>query len=518
MSAGSAPPFPSMSAPAAKHKVALPPLELTGVEMEDAWRVQKSQINCWFENHCHKSSIATRLSLTRNISLRQVVCHIYKAEIQTIAAKRADGAKPGSQRYIQGFQGAVNEFMEQLEPEKLMELEQVRVEWRTRGQPSEVQRKTVERNGHSFLESHDFNENLGKVKVQPFEVKFPEAVKQFEGYWVQYMRYCYHVELGEEVDLVAQSRATTILIPLNRDVKGFPLVPPPQEGDTLVYMKQIIRSFITMHYRFASGHEHDRVPWKRIKENMADFIDPKYLPENTVIDDPSDMKKEHIMQLLNHWRRPVSGADLFRLSHVLVNTKTDQLTPALYKHSPTSTPTRLDGPINGEPVDGEPINGGPINGEPIEGRLTSEWDAEYIPLDPDGDVNMDPGLNHGDSTPVAFSPQLPPPATPVIDPQLFLEESLQASVIMKEGEGRPTSTPGPPPASADQEWPRPRPHPKQKKTTAVPLADPDPQPQAELGRSKRIAKRKLDPYTAEELKAAERAVQKEQAKRQKRGP
>ncbi|KAF8810578.1 hypothetical protein BYT27DRAFT_7253566 [Phlegmacium glaucopus] len=106
------------------------------------------------------------------------------------------------------------------------------------------------------------------------------------------------------------------------------------------------------------------------------------------------------------------------------------------------------------------------------------------------------GLNHGDSTPVPFSPQPPPPPTPVIDPQLILEES----VIMKEGEGRPTSSQGPPPVHI----------------ATVPLADLYPQPQAELGCSKRIAKRKLDPYTAEELKAAERAVQKEQAKRQKR--
>jgi hypothetical protein len=232
------------------------------------------------------------------------------------------------------------------------------------------------------------------------------------------------------------------------------------------------------------------------------------------------------MRLLNHWRRPVPGADLFRFSHVLVNTKTDQLRPALYKHSPSaSIPMQSDGPIDDEPIDdepiddepigGEPIGGEPIGGEPTKGGLASEWDAEYISLDPDGDVNMDPGLNHGDSTPVPFSPQPPPPPTPVIDPQLILEES----VIMKEGEGRPTSSQGPPPvhiASADQEQPRPRPRPKQKKTTAVPLADPDPQPQAELGRSKRIAKRKLDPYTAEELKAAERAIQKEQAKRQKR--
>jgi hypothetical protein len=63
------------------------------------------------------------------------------------------------------------------------------------------------------------------------------------------MRYCNRVESGEEVDSVAQSRATTILIQLDQDVKGFPLVPPPQDGDTLIHMKRIIRSFITTHYR-----------------------------------------------------------------------------------------------------------------------------------------------------------------------------------------------------------------------------------------------------------------------------
>ncbi|KAF8797525.1 hypothetical protein BYT27DRAFT_7265673 [Phlegmacium glaucopus] len=211
------------------------------------------------------------------------------------------------------------------------------------------------------------------------------------------MRYCYHVESSEEVDLVAQSWATTILIWLNRDVKGFPLVPPPQEGDTLVYVKQIIRSFITTHYCFASGHEHDRVPWKWITENTADFINSKYLPENTV--------------------QPYLGE----------HQDTDQSAPTLYKQSPSaSIPMRLDGPINDEPINDEPING-----EPIEGGLASEWDAKYISLDLDGDVNMDPGLNHRDSTPVPFSPQPPWPPTSVIDPQLILEES----VIMKEGDG-----------------------------------------------------------------------------------
>lgn len=99
------------------------------------------------------------------------------------------------------------------------------------------------------MSRHDYNENLGKVKVQSFVSKFPEALEQIKPYWVEYMKYCYRVESGEEVDLVTQNRATTVLMELDRDVKGFPLVPPAREGDTLAHMKRVIRSFVTAHYR-----------------------------------------------------------------------------------------------------------------------------------------------------------------------------------------------------------------------------------------------------------------------------
>jgi hypothetical protein len=42
--------------------------------------------------------------------------------------------------------------MAQLNEEQTLALEEVQAEWRTRGQPSELQRKTVERNGHNYLE------------------------------------------------------------------------------------------------------------------------------------------------------------------------------------------------------------------------------------------------------------------------------------------------------------------------------------------------------------------------------
>ena len=94
---------------------------------------------------------------------------------------------------------------------------------------------------------HDFNENLGKVKVQPFAEKFPDAVADFKGAWIEYMKYCYQVESGDVVASVTENRSTASLVKLDRDPKGYPLV--PKEGGNLINMKRIIRSFVTAHYR-----------------------------------------------------------------------------------------------------------------------------------------------------------------------------------------------------------------------------------------------------------------------------
>jgi len=63
------------------------------------------------------------------------------------------------------------------------------------------------------------------------------------------MKYCYEMESGEIVDSAAQKRAINSLLELARDLKGFPLLPPVEENEGLVFMKQMIRSFVTAHYR-----------------------------------------------------------------------------------------------------------------------------------------------------------------------------------------------------------------------------------------------------------------------------
>jgi hypothetical protein len=111
------------------------------------------QIKLWFQKQSRTSrSAVARVSIKRNVSLRQVVCHEYKDEIASIAKRRASGAKPGEKEYLGVFQGAVTEFITGLDEEEVFELENKRAEWVNNSQPVEHQRKTAERNGRSYLQ------------------------------------------------------------------------------------------------------------------------------------------------------------------------------------------------------------------------------------------------------------------------------------------------------------------------------------------------------------------------------
>ncbi|KAF8162562.1 hypothetical protein B0H34DRAFT_794366 [Crassisporium funariophilum] len=536
MSTPATPPPPDANGTAPKpQKPPLPPLELTQAEMavikqwtgvyektlsskdrlemlankilprltplnthltKDAWRVRKSQVKRWFQNTFRRPSALARLSMTRKASLKQVACHVYKQEIAAIASRKANSAKPGSQQYMPIFQAAVNEFMETLDDEALVALEQERANRIIEGQPVDVKRKTVERLGHTYLEKSahmqynemgrrllfwdfhenragvrlfsffDFNEDIGPVKVLPFIKKFPQAVEHFKDYWYQYMQYCYQVESGEEAP-AGQARSAYRLMDLDRDLKGFPMLPPVGEKESLTDMKAMIRSFVTAHYRFASGRQHDRVPWKQIKEHTGDFIDDEYLPSQPIIDatvapieDPSDMKKEQVYRLVEHWRRPVPACDLFRFSHVLVNSKADATTPALYKDSlGPHTVARQTAPIAAN------AEAGPSTIRPPTMASTLGWDEEYRADNPlsftpgPDDINMhDQDMNVQD------------PQEPIIDPDLIgltstghRQSEPAAPTVPRKNAKKPTK--GKKPAKAKS---KPAPQKGKKNTNVVP--------------------------------------------------
>lgn len=105
----------------------------------------------WFQNNCRGPSLRSRFTFNKKASLKQVACHIFKAEIAAIASARANGALPGTTAYLPVFQGALETFMANLTPEQRDILEAEHATWNSEGHPEEMKRKTAERNGRNYL-------------------------------------------------------------------------------------------------------------------------------------------------------------------------------------------------------------------------------------------------------------------------------------------------------------------------------------------------------------------------------
>jgi hypothetical protein len=198
------------------------------------------------------------------------------------------------------------------------------------------------------------------------------------------------------------------------------------------------------------------------------------------IDDPSDMKKEQIVRLLIHWRRPVAACDLFRFSIVLVNCKTNETTPANYKTSfalqsaDLGTSTSQSGAL-------------PRHSTPIDSisRVSTPTPIDPTPI---STSHPSPITGAQSENPTSFDPA-PISTSPITGAQSKNPTPFNSpdSEIRSPRSGPEGSTSLP---KQSQSRPKPRPQKKTKHPTAS-LDDPNLN-EEELGRPKRIPKRKLD--------------------------
>jgi hypothetical protein len=92
----------------------------------------------WFQNNRPKNAEKTKpkkdeQNLLVHWTLRKVVQHNMKDDINSLIAARHDGAQPGSQDYIKNYQGICSEVMEALTPAQKAEYERQVEEWNTTG-------------------------------------------------------------------------------------------------------------------------------------------------------------------------------------------------------------------------------------------------------------------------------------------------------------------------------------------------------------------------------------------------
>ena len=134
---------------------------------------------------------------------------------------------------------------------------------------------------------------------------------------------------------------------------GYPILPDPipSDGWTKTKWDNLFTEYLGQHYHLACGGIMKHIPYKHISEEQEDFIDKKYLPENTKFRSPRNINIKEMKYIFDHFlqrQRSIGPDDTFRFKAIKFKGKT--ITPNYVKQTPvptpvpTQTPTPAPGP------------------------------------------------------------------------------------------------------------------------------------------------------------------------------
>lgn len=147
-----------------------------------------------------------------------------------------------------------------------------------------------------------------------------------------------------EADRTAGVTGTALVINIQKSDNGFPKLPVEVKGElTKKQWEHLLRQYLSEHYSkrgpvydyitiklqigLASGRLGRQVPYEQVEKDTAKFVASEYRPENIIIKDPRNMRKEDIARLLRHLyeRQTVEGIDkAFRFKIILGKEKHEE--------------------------------------------------------------------------------------------------------------------------------------------------------------------------------------------------
>ncbi|KAL4074601.1 hypothetical protein V8B97DRAFT_2022816 [Scleroderma yunnanense] len=148
---------------------------------------------------------------------------------------------------------------------------------------------------------HDFNDKFGDSKC------FPD-LEHCQQKFAQYSRMIFTTNNDEKGSssndesrhMVRKSKARLqILLPTHQN--GTPYISNILNLH-VPEMKNIIRAFMTFHYRKVCGKPTATVPWGAVAGNTSTYIAPKYLPHGVTFKEPTCLTWDKLTQILELWR------------------------------------------------------------------------------------------------------------------------------------------------------------------------------------------------------------------------
>ena len=130
-------------------------------------------------------------------------------------------------------------------------------------------------------------------------------------------------------------------IRLDTNSNGYPILPDPFPSD--IWKKtawdSLFTDYLGLHYHLACGGKVKQIPYKMINENQQSFIDPKYLPRDTMFRAPRNIGLQEIKSIFDHLlqrQRDHGTEDTFKFKSIKLkgNSIPAQYKPVLVNNTP----------------------------------------------------------------------------------------------------------------------------------------------------------------------------------------
>ncbi|KAI5986372.1 hypothetical protein EDD15DRAFT_2373363 [Pisolithus albus] len=298
------------------------------------WHQKREEITTWLRKLLRTRKPRVTVRSGYKYSVRAVIRELYHDQIQQKHAlmKQEDGSKADTKR-IDLYQRALTAFMQDdLTEEQLQAARDIADKWNgAEGPTPDVQAQNAVRYGPQYI--RNFAEEMWRYCGM--RMVFMTGWKDEKGV-VQACCMDYNSQIGggtafddiytlnpswreylgksfEDADLAEEEEMTTKGKQTLRTKKCDPVkLVTNEQGEIWIgevkgcsrdQLHQMIRGFLTAHYRKACGRPSASVPFKKLGQYQQDMIAARHLPPNfTFTVDPSHLHSATATELLNFWR------------------------------------------------------------------------------------------------------------------------------------------------------------------------------------------------------------------------
>ncbi|KAF8121869.1 hypothetical protein EV363DRAFT_1301531 [Boletus edulis] len=308
-----------------------------------------------------------KMKLGHQWTARSVVRKEHKERLKEIILEKY-GAAPGSVEMLGLYQTELNELIDELSEETWLEASRTAEEWNTQGPAPDVQARFATRKAQEFVKKFavemwkkggirmvilsGFKDEKGEIfaQVHDFNDEIAdgpsfENAEEVQGSFDRYLSKCFDPpkdgDQGAEED--GDREKKQVLLP-----DGTVWIPEVQNLSR-ADLQDLVRGFLTAHYRIATRKPRVTAPFKKLGRLSATLFDDRHLPRKwNIPDDPSHLKALHFLEFIRN-RQALFPDDIFKFQcwldrsegpHPLATTDDDEEAPPTHSRSSRSRSKR----------------------------------------------------------------------------------------------------------------------------------------------------------------------------------